>query len=95
MKNNTNNIVDYINKNTNLKDKRVYMSLLYLNKYILKDTVIKDFGKISQNFEHSLVQQKHMLDLIPKTNATLTNMKILVALNAGIIGGIIIGKFFL
>lgn len=48
MKNNTNNIVDYINKKTNLKDKRVYMSLLYLNKYILKDTVIKDFGKISK-----------------------------------------------
>jgi len=44
MSNTVNKIVDYINKNTSKKDKRIYMSLLYINKYILKDTVIKDYS---------------------------------------------------
>lgn len=35
-------IINYINKETKNRDKRAYMSLLYINKYILKDTIIKD-----------------------------------------------------
>lgn len=44
MNNTVEKVVNYLNTKANIKDKRVYMSLLYLNRYILKDTVIKDFG---------------------------------------------------
>jgi len=60
-KNTVETIVSYLNINANIKDKRVYMSLLYLNRYILKDTVIKDFGANSKLFDDS-----HWLKILNK-----------------------------
>ena len=39
-------IVKFINTKTTQKDKRIYMSIIYLNKYIMKDTLFKDMSMI-------------------------------------------------
>lgn len=41
---NTNQIINYINKNTSLKDKRLYMSLLYFAKYYIKELTIQYYA---------------------------------------------------
>jgi len=74
MKNTIETIVTYINKNTNIKDKRVYMSLLYLNRYILKDTVMRDFGNRSNELADSwlkLLNEKCVFPLKDSKNIEL------------------------
>ena len=49
-------IVKFINTKTTQKDKRIYMSIIYLNKYIMKDTLFKDMnmrGYDASNFTDS------------------------------------------
>ncbi len=49
----------------------------------------------SSNFDNSLKQQETILQLIPKNDQKLNNMKIIVALNIGVIVGLLIGKYLL
>jgi hypothetical protein len=67
---------------------------LELTELTLKDTLIK-IDKSSKNFSSSLRDQEDILRLIPKTDKKLNNMKIVVALNIGLIIGLISGKYFL
>jgi len=67
---------------------------LELTELTLKDTLTK-IDKSSKNFSSSLRDQEDILRLVPKTDKKLNNMKIVVALNIGLIIGLIIGKYFL
>ena len=54
-----------------------------------------NISKASKSFNDSLKQQDKIINLIPKNYTLLNNMKIIVALNIGIIIGLFIGKYFL
>jgi type I restriction-modification system DNA methylase subunit len=58
---NTNKIINYINKKTSLKDKRLYMSLLYFAKYVLKELNIQYFA--NKGFDVSKLEN-HWLEIL-------------------------------
>jgi hypothetical protein len=61
-------------------------------------TLKKTFENIKKSlliFNNTLKQQEKIIQLIPKTDAKLNTMKIIVALNVGLIIGLIIGKYFI
>jgi hypothetical protein len=65
-----------------------------LTELTLKKT-LENIEKSSYSFNNSLKKQEQVLDLIPRNNTTLNNMKVIVALNIGVIVGLIVGKYFL
>lgn len=67
---------------------------LEFTEITLKDT-LKNIEKSSTNFKDSLKQQNDILQLIPQNYQKLNNMKIIVALNIGVIVGLLIGKYLL
>lgn len=75
MKNTVKEVVNYLNTKSNIKDKRVYMSLLYLNRYILKDTVIKDFRAYSTLYKDydwlEILNKQVVFKLIDSKNINL------------------------
>jgi len=68
---------------------RLELTELTLNK------TFENIQRSSQSFNKSLKQQDQILDLIPKIDKKLNNMKIVVALNIGLILGLVLGKYFL
>ncbi len=67
---------------------------LELTELTLKDT-LTNINKSSNNFKSSLRDQEDILRLVPKTDKKLNNMKIVVALNIGLIIGLVAGKYLL
>ena len=65
-----------------------------LTELTLKKT-LENIEKSSLIFNNTLKQQEKIIQLIPKTDAKLNTMKIIVALNVGLIIGLIIGKYFI
>ncbi len=49
--NSVNKIVEYITSKTKMKDKRAYMSLLFINKYIIKDMLLQQVASYSDDVE--------------------------------------------
>ena len=76
------------------KQAKELVERLEFTEITLKDT-LKSIDKSSKNFTSSLKHQEEILQLVPKTDTKLTNMKIIVALNIGVILGLVIGKYFL
>jgi hypothetical protein len=58
-------------------------------------TTLDNIDKSSANFQNGLKQQEQMLQMLPKNDAKLNIMKVIIALNIGIIIGLFIGKYFL
>jgi hypothetical protein len=65
-----------------------------LTELTLKKT-LENIEKSSLIFNNTLKQQEKIIQLIPKADAKLNTMKIIVALNVGLIIGLIIGKYFI
>jgi len=58
-------------------------------------TTLDNIDKSSANFQNGLKQQEQMLQMLPKNDAKLNIMKVIISLNIGIIIGLFIGKYFL
>ncbi len=76
------------------KQAKELVERLELTELTLKDT-LGNIENSSNNFKQSLKEQKHILQLIPKNDTKLNNMKVIVALNIGVIVGLLIGKYLL
>ena len=61
---------------------------------ITLNTTLNNIEKSTANFTSGLLQQEQMLQLLPKNDAKLNTMRVIVALNIGVILGLIIGKYF-
>lgn len=68
-------IVKFLNTKTNLKDKRIYMSLFYIQKNILKDTIMRDFrifeNQLTDNEWLEILNQKAIFPLKNSANIKL------------------------
>ncbi len=76
------------------KQARELVERLEFTEITLKDT-LKNIEVSSNNFKNSLEKQEKIIQLVPKTDKKLNNMKIIVALNIGVIIGLLIGKYLL
>jgi hypothetical protein len=76
------------------KQAKELVERLELTELTLKKT-LEHIEKSSKCFNISLKQQEEILNFIPTTNQKLNNMKIVVALNIGLIFGLVFGKYFL
>ena len=56
---------------------------------------VDNLEKSSQNFETTLKHQENILNKLPYADKKLSYMAIAVALNIGLIIGLLIGKYFL
>jgi hypothetical protein len=65
-----------------------------LTEITLKKT-LQDIEKSSRSFNNSLERQDKIMDFIPKSDEKVNNMKVIVALNIGVILGLLIGKYIL
>ena len=63
--------------------------------YEMLEETFENIKKSLLIFNNTLKQQEKIIQLIPKTDAKLNTMKIIVALNVGLIIGLIIGKYFI
>jgi hypothetical protein len=63
-----------------------------LAELTLKNT-IDTMDHAAKSFKKSLKTQEHILNMIPKQNEKLSNIKFVVGLNIGLIVGVLIGKF--
>ncbi len=54
-----------------------------------------DFAKSSQNFEITLKHQEDIINKLPYADKKLSYMYIAVAVNVGLIVGLLIGKYLL
>ena len=54
-----------------------------------------DFAKSSQNFEITLKHQEDIINKLPNADKKLSYMYIAVAVNIGLIVGLLIGKYLL
>jgi len=68
---------------------RLELTEMTLNKTLL------NIEKSSNNFRNSLNQQEEILEFIPKADSKLNNMKIIVALNIGVVIGLLVGKYLI
>ncbi len=76
------------------KQARELVERLELTEITLRNTLV-NIDKSSNNFKNSLEQQEQILQLVPKNDQKLNNMKVIVALNIGVIIGLLIGKYLL
>ncbi|MCK5111598.1 MAG: hypothetical protein KAQ94_08765 [Arcobacteraceae bacterium] len=76
------------------KQARELVERLELTEITLRNT-LSNIDKSSNNFKNSLEQQEQILQLVPKNDQKLNNMKVIVALNIGVIIGLLIGKYLL
>ena len=76
------------------KQAKELVERLEFTEITLKDT-LKNIENSSNNFKNSLKQQEQILQLVPKNDQKLNNMKVIVALNIGVIIGLLIGKYLL
>ncbi len=65
-----------------------------LTEITLKKT-LQNIEKSSRSFNNSLERQDKIMDFIPKSDEKVNNMKVIVALNIGVILGLLIGKYIL
>jgi hypothetical protein len=56
---------------------------------------IEGVNKANDDLQKTLKLSERILEVIPKTNEKLNNLKIIVGVNIGFIIGLLIGKFFL
>lgn len=56
---------------------------------------IEGVNKANEDLQKTLKLSERILEIIPKTNEKLNNLKIIVGVNIGFIIGLLIGKFFL
>jgi hypothetical protein len=56
---------------------------------------IEGINKANEDLQKTLKLSERILEVIPKTNEKLNNLKIIVGVNIGFIIGLLIGKFFL
>ena len=56
---------------------------------------IEGVNKANEDLQKTLKLSERILEVIPKTNEKLNNLKIIVGVNIGFIIGLLIGKFFL
>jgi hypothetical protein len=56
---------------------------------------INGLQKANEDLQKTFTYQEKILDMIPKTNEKLNNLKIIVGINIGFVIGLLIGKFFL
>jgi hypothetical protein len=56
---------------------------------------INGLQKVNEDLQKTFTYQEKILDMIPKTNEKLNNLKIIVGINIGFVIGLLIGKFFL
>jgi hypothetical protein len=63
-----------------------------LAELTLKNT-IDTMDHAAKSFKKSLKTQEYILNMIPKQNDKLSNIKFVVGFNIGLIVGVLIGKF--
>lgn len=56
---------------------------------------INSLQKANEDLQKTFTYQEKLLEIIPKTNDKLNNLKIIVGINIGFVVGLLIGKFFL
>ena len=56
---------------------------------------VKEIENSTQNFNVALKMQEKIIHHFPKVDLKLNVMRLLVTLNIGFIGGLLIGKYFL
>jgi hypothetical protein len=56
---------------------------------------INGLQKVNEDLQKTFTYQEKILDMIPKTNEKLNNLKVIVGINIGFVIGLLIGKFFL
>ncbi len=76
------------------KQAKELVERLEFTEITLKET-LKNIEVSSNNFTNSLEKQEQIIQLVPQTDKKLNNMKIIVALNIGVIVGLLIGKYLL
>ena len=76
------------------KQAKELIERLEFTELTLKNT-LESIDKSSKNFNNSLKHQDKIIKMVPKNHQKLNNMKVVVALNVGVIVGLIIGKYLL
>lgn len=59
------------------------------------NSILTNVEKQTETFEESLKKQKEILQILPKNDNKLNNMKVLVGINIGFILGLLVAKFLL
>jgi len=54
---------------------------------------LRQIDQASKNFENSLIKQENILKYVPQSDNRLNNMKLIVAVNIGLIVGLVISKY--
>ena len=68
---------------------KIELTELTLNK------TLKDIEESTDEFKNALQEQKRVISLLPKSDAKLNLMRLLVGVNLGLIVGLIAGKYLL
>ena len=75
---------------------RMEFSEIAINKALVNlESASNNFEKSSQNFQVTLKYQEEIINKLPYADKKLSYMTIAVALNIGLIIGILIGKYLL
>ena len=76
------------------KQAKELVEKIEFSELTLQNTV-KDIENSTENFNVALKMQERIIQHFPRVDLKLNVMRLLVAINIGFIGGLLVGKYFL